>query len=159
MNKFFAAIVSMSFSSLAAASAPIETFAEWSVVRAAESVDLIAITHNKAGNYLAFRCFVDTQKCVHVLSASFECKVGTGYPVLINTHATSLSINTSCISSAVTHELLADNQSHIHEVLKQDGVIGFAFPMDSGLFKVVRYSFNGAQEAMEYVKKYTLEQW
>lgn len=158
MNKFFAASVFMVFSSLAAASNPIETFADWSVVRAAESADLIAITHNKAGGYLAFRCFTDTQKCVHVLSAKFECKVGAGYPVLVNTHATALSIQTSCISGAVSHELLADDQSQIHEALKQDGVIGFAFPMDSGLFKVVRYSLNGAREAMGYVKKYTLEQ-
>lgn len=158
MNKLFAAIVCMVFSSLAAASNPVEIFADWSVIQAKDSVDLIAITHNKEGSYLAFRCFVNTQKCVHVFSASFECKVGAGSPVLINTPASALSIQTTCASNSVVHELMVDDQSQIHEALKQGGVIGFAFPMDSGLFKVVRYSLNGAGEAMGYVKKYTLEQ-
>lgn len=158
MNKLFAAIVYMTFSSLVAASNSIETFADWSVIQAKDSVDLIAITYIKEGSYLAFRCFVNTQKCVHVFSAGFECKVGGGAPVLVNTPASALSIQTTCASNSVDYELMVDDQSQIHETLKQGGVIGFAFPVNSGLFKVVRYSLNGAGEAMGYVKKYTLEQ-
>ncbi|PAU56727.1 hypothetical protein BZL41_18990 [Pseudomonas sp. PIC25] len=158
MTKFFMTIVGVAFSSLAAASAVVETFSDWSVIHAKDSVDLIAITQNKAGGYLAFRCFVDTQKCVHVFSAGFECKVGAAVPVLVNTPASALSVQTSCASNSVEYELRVDDQSQIHEVLQQDGVIGFAFPINSGLFKVVRYSLEGASEAMGYVKKYTVEQ-
>ncbi|RJG13478.1 hypothetical protein D3879_09620 [Pseudomonas cavernicola] len=158
MNRLIAAVVFLAFSSLAFAVEPIKVFGDWAVIRAAEGSDLVALTRNNDGNYIGLRCFVGERKCVHVLSVDFTCEVGMSYPMLVGSSVSAITIQTSCRNSAGSHELVLDDQSKIHEVLKQEGLVGFAMPMDSGLFKVVRFSLNGAYEAMGYVKKYTIEQ-
>lgn len=159
-KSIYRAILACLFLSLVApakaeGTAPVRTFGDWSVLWVQESVNLAAVTYDKHGNYIALRCLVNEQRCLHVISVNASCQAGTRYPVLFSGGTISRSYFFSCRDAERSTELVAEDQSEIHEVWKLDGFLGISLPMNDGHFTNVRFSMMGAYEAMEYVKKYT----
>lgn len=138
--------------------APVRNFGDWNVLWVQESVNLAAATHDKYGNYIALRCLVQEQRCLHVLSVNASCQNDSSYPVLFSSGAISRAYSFLCRDAERSTELVADDQSEIHEIWRRDGFLGISLPVSDGRFKNVRFSMKGAYEAMEYVKKYTQEQ-
>ncbi|MFZ6049645.1 hypothetical protein ACFW0H_26410 [Pseudomonas sp. CR3202] len=138
--------------------APVRTFGDWSVLWVQESVNLMAVTLDNYGNYIALRCLVQEQRCLHVLSVNASCQAEVSYPVLISSGTISRALGFSCRDAESSTELVADEQSEIHEIWRRDGFLGISMAVTDGHFKNARFSMKGAFEAMEYVKKYTREQ-
>ena len=155
MNRYICAAVFCTFVTLAHATDVLKRFGSWAVIRASDGVDLIAITVNEAGSSVGFRCFATSQECIHVLSANIICKDGDTQPVLINSDHSALSMNAVCSINGNNHELLLTNYDVIHEILKKGSHVGFAMPMESGQFKVVRFSLDGSGTAMDFVEEAT----
>ncbi|MNG11551.1 hypothetical protein D3C84_950990 [compost metagenome] len=78
--------------------------------------------------------------------------------MLFSSGAISRSYFFSCRDAGNSTELVAADQSEIHEVWKLDGFLGISLAMADGHFTNVRFSMKGAFEAMGYVKEYTQEQ-
>lgn len=127
-------------------------FGDWFVVRA-DNGDMVAGTiQDNFSKALVYRCFKDFNKCAYTLIADIECTDGHTYPVLVNSELSALSMNTICSKNDDKYELLVTDIQQLHEIVKKSNVIGFAIPMASGEFKVIRFSLNGSSKAMDYAE-------
>lgn len=138
--------------------APVRTFGDWSVLWVQESVNLMAVTLDNYGNYIALRCLVQEQRCLHVLSVNSSCQADVSYPVLVSSGTNSRAMGFSCRDAESSTNLVADDQGEIHKIWKRDDVLGIFISTAGGYFRTARFSMKGAFEAMGYVKKYTREQ-
>ena len=128
------------------------TFGDWYVVRS-DNGDMVAATLENGTQYmLGYRCFKELGRCAHVLVADIDCTDGQMYPVLVNSDYSSLSMNALCENNTSTGkaELVLSEFDSIHKIMEKSNIVGFAIPMADGLFKVVRFSLRGANEAMQY---------
>lgn len=131
------------------------TFRDWQVMVSDDKKDLIAATSVDGDKYLAYRCFGKTGKCVHVFSLAAECEDGKSYPVLVNSSYSALALTCTCSKNGSRYELIPE-YDRFNRILKGGtGYIGFALPMVSGQFKVVRFSLTGAQDAMALAERAT----
>lgn len=120
-------------------------FGDWIVVKA-DNGDMVAATVEDNGEKaLVYRCFEGLGQCAHVLVADIECETDDEYPVLVNAEHAALSMDTVCSDDS---ELVLTEFDQIHEILINSDVAGFAIPMASGQFKVVRFSLKGSERAM-----------
>ena len=127
-------------------------FGGWSVIQDSDSRDLIAGTTNDSGHVIAFRCFVKTKQCVHVLIADTQCEDGGSYPILINSDFSPLAMESVCSVNGKSHELILTNYDSIHKILETGSYVGVAIPMASGQFKVFRFRLNGSKQAMDHAE-------
>lgn len=155
MTRLTSLVLMLSFVSLAYAVDMQRRFGEWAVIRASDGVDLIALTLNDSGSFIGFRCFASTQMCIHALSAGTKCEDGGNYPILINSDYSSLSMDAICSINGTNHELFLTKYDVIHDILLKGNHVGFAIPMESGQFKVVRFSLDGSDAAMNFVEQQT----
>lgn len=143
-------VSAVTVSSFSQDSDPRLTYGNWSVFLSDDKKDLIAATEQDGDKFLAYRCFTEQGKCVHVLVIATGCTEGQEYPVLVNASSGSLAIECLCSENDGTYELLPTDFDKIHGALTSStGPIGFAVPLASGQFKVVRFSLTGAKAAME----------
>lgn len=134
------------------AQAQVQTFGDWSVVRS-DNGDMVAATLENGTQYmLGYRCFKTLGQCAHVLVADIDCTDGQMYPVLVNSDYASLSMNALCENNKSTGkaELVLSEFDSIHKIVEKGTIVGFSIPLANGLFKVVRFSLNGASQAMQY---------
>ena len=126
------------------------TYGDWTVMLSEERTDLIAATSQDDDKFLAYRCFTSEGKCAHVIVTATRCEEGGNYPVLINASSGSLTVDCLCSENENgTYELVPKNFDNFHNTLTESsGYIGFAIPLESGQFKVIRFSLNGAKRAM-----------
>lgn len=123
-------------------------FGDWFVVRS-DNGDQVAGTVKDGGTkLLGYRCYKSLNKCTHILDLDISCENGRRYPVLVNSDYHSLSMPAVCYNENGRSELLLPKFDSIHTILQKARVVGFAVPMNSGLFKVVRFSLDGSSEAM-----------
>lgn len=123
-------------------------FGDWFVVRA-DNGDMVAGTQeDNFSKALVYRCFKALNKCAHVLIAGIVCEDGHTYPVLVNSEHSALSMDTLCSVNDGRSELVLTEFDLIHEIIKKASIVGFAVPMASGQFKVVRFSLNGSSKAI-----------
>ncbi len=128
------------------------TFGDWYVIRS-DNGDMVAVTLENGTQYeLGYRCFKQLGQCAHVLVADIDCTDGHMYPVLVNSDYASLSMNALCENNTSTGkaELVLSEFDSIHKIMEKGNIVGFAIPMANGLFKVVRFSLRGANDAMKY---------
>ncbi len=134
------------------AQAQAQTFGDWAVVRS-DNGDMVAATFENGTQYmLVYRCYKALGQCAHVLVADVDCTDGHIYPVLVNSDYSSLSMNALCDNNTSTGkaELVLSEFDSIHKIIEKGTIVGFSIPMANGLFKVVRFSLNGASQAMQY---------
>jgi hypothetical protein len=135
------------------ASAQTKTFRDWSVVMSDDKHDLIAATSTDGDKYFAYRCFGQLDRCAHSFNLDIECEDGKAYPVLVNASSAAASISCTCSQNGEVYELIPEFEEIHSLVLKSTGYIGFAVPMASGQFKVVRFSLAGIRDAMTFAER------
>jgi hypothetical protein len=138
-----------------AAGAQTRKFGAWTVAMSDDKKDLIAATTVDEDKYLAYRCFGRTKKCAHVVNLAAECEEGKEYPVLVNSSHAALAITCTCSVNEDQYELVPDYDDFHTVLANSTGYIGFALPMVSGQFKVVRFNLNGVGGAMEMAERAT----
>lgn len=152
MRNYLTVFVLITISSFSHSAETEKIYSDWFVVR--NDGDLIAGTSNQAGNILGYRCYAESNKCLHVLIAGIDCKANGSYPVLVNSDHAALSMTAVCNEKESSgSELLLTNFDEIHSILEKGTYVGFAIPMESGYFKVVRFSLTGSAQAMDYAEK------
>lgn len=61
-------------------------------------------------------------------------------------------MNTLCSVNEGRSELILTEFDLIHEIIRKSDVIGIAVPMTLGHFKVVRFSLDGSNRALDYTE-------
>jgi len=135
------------------ANAQAKTFRDWSVVMSDDKHDLIAATATDDDKYFAYRCFGELDRCAHSFNLDIQCEDGKSYPVLVNASEAAAAISCTCSQNGDVYELIPDFDQIHALVQKSTGYIGFAVPMASGQFKVVRFSLAGVRDAMSFAER------
>jgi len=143
----------VTFAICATSTAQTKSFGDWTVMISDDKNDLIAATTVDSDKWFGYRCFGKLGKCAHSLNLAIVCEDRKVYPVLVNSNYSAAAIDCTCSKNGDSYELIP-NYDAIHDlVIKSSGYIGFAVPMQSGQFKVVRFSLDGVKEAMALAER------
>ncbi len=84
-----------------------------------------------------------------MLATSTNCEEGERYPVLVNADAGSAQLELVCRKLGKKPRYIFTNFESIDKSIRNSGkYIGFAFPLQSGLFQVDRFLLDGAVESL-----------
>ena len=122
-----------------------ETYGDWTVIAATEEV-FMATTQNNAGAVFGTLC--TAQECTALLNPELQCRVGESYPALVNSPGGAVAVYLLCEDfgeGTLVYSFAIDEG--VAEAMAVGGVIGIAFPMESGEFRVERFSLTGAARA------------
>lgn len=126
------------------ASAETRVFEDWKV-EAVDSNTVAAYTTNDSGAVFGKLCYVESANCIWVISSSLTCDANAQYPVLANSGSGASMSMLTCIGQKKLGQLMTfNNYESIETISQNDDMVGFAFPMEDGQFRVVRFSLNGS---------------
>jgi hypothetical protein len=109
-----------------------------------------AFTANQSGS--TFGLFCMSGSCTFYLDTNTRCSEGGSIPMLINSDSGATYVLSSCFHLTQGQRVRYVNSIRDRDVvtaISSGGVIGFAIPLASGEFKVVRFSLNGATSATQ----------
>ncbi|MES2001769.1 MAG: hypothetical protein V4444_05615 [Pseudomonadota bacterium] len=105
----------------------------------------MASTTNESGSAFGFAC---GSTCSWFVNFQIQCTQGHEYPAMINAPAGSYPITLKCFHLGERRLLLFDADKDSFGILDKLGEAGFAIPLDSGKFKVSRFSLSGGTQAI-----------
>lgn len=139
-------------------SAQTQKFQKWTVYNYSGGPS--ALTFNDSQNGLGPVCSDDTNACYWmILSPGTACSDGVKSPVLINASSGSYSLVAHCTGSielagTTYHRYLISKYEEMQRIAESStGLIGFAIPLDSGSFSVLRFDLTGAKAALKSFDK------
>jgi hypothetical protein len=113
--------------------------------------EFFAYTLNDSGQAFGEWCSVDSGSCTWMIGMSFGCDKNFAYPVLANSDAEAESLSMNCSGTIEDTDLsryaFTDFKS-VKSLLKDAHVVGFAIPMQSDQFRVIRFSLDGCSDAI-----------
>lgn len=121
---------------------PIERYGDWSATIYGNG--LIASTRNESGAVFGVIC---GEKCVTFFNPKIPCENGGSYPALINSPAQAFSVTLKCVIADGRNFYSANIDESLIDLMETGGQLGVAFPMQSGQFRVSRFSLTGALKA------------
>jgi len=127
----------------AAAAAKSTRYGRWTVDIEGDWVE--AWTDNESGSEFGLLCSSD---CMIYLDFRTTCEEGHDYPAMINSDPGALSITMRCHHYEDRQIFITEATEEYIDMVERDGEIGFAFPLDGGQFRVVRFSTRGGYEAI-----------
>ncbi len=132
-----------------AAAAETESFGNWMVGTIEGGEGYFAATVNDSNAVLGQYCYLESGDCLWLLATSTNCEEGERYPVLVNADAGSAQLELVCRKLGKKPRYIFTNFESIDKSVRNSGkYIGFAFPLQSGLFQVDRFLLDGAVESL-----------
>lgn len=132
-----------------------EIFGSWFTGISDDGQAVYAATMNDSGNVFGEYCFPEDGNCVWLIGISAMCKTGDQYPVLANTESAASHITVKCgakVSKDLYSYVFTDFNA-LKELVMKNVRIGFAIPMQSDNFKVIRFDLTGSNQAIERMLK------
>ncbi|UAB68711.1 hypothetical protein INR79_09110 [Vibrio sp. SCSIO 43132] len=109
-----------------------------------------AATINSSDHIFGKYCYFKDQQCLFLIGVDIVCTTGNQYPVLINAESGSLNLNLVCGDRVGDQNVLVfDNFDKIEKTAKESKQLGIAIPMESGHFKVSRFSLSGSTYSLD----------
>lgn len=108
----------------------------------------IAKTTNTAGAATGVLCFVSSNNCAAYIASDVECEDKGKYPLMINSSTGASTTHGTCVTIAGSKVLVLDDFQSAIASFEGGGEIGFAIPMQSGKFNVIRFDCAGATAAI-----------
>jgi hypothetical protein len=131
-------------------------FGEWAVSLTANKQSVYAATANDSGSIFGEYCSLATGKCSWLLGFDYRCDNDARYPVLVNSKAGAAQLTVICggrvnngNQRAPFYQYIFTDWKALESLIKNSDRVGFAFPIQSDQFTVVRFSMNGIQAASE----------
>lgn len=114
-----------------------------------------AATSTDGGRILGQYCYYDQETCVYVVTLGITCDQGSEYPALVNSNVGAIEVRLICGHQAAADEnaFFIKPFSEIDNAVRQASNIGFAIAMESGRFKVTRFSLSGSTYAIESMRE------
>jgi hypothetical protein len=108
-----------------------------------------AFTANESGSTFGLVCLTNIDRCFFYISPQTTCNDGSASIVLINSDAGALSSKVTCTKLGDNFYSMIEDFDNVQSAIIKSNNIGIALPMESGLFKVVRFSLIGANAAIK----------
>lgn len=117
-----------------------------------------AATANRDGRILGQYCYFDNNTCIYTVSFGITCEKDSKYPVLVNSDTGAINVEMVC-----GHKMGGEVDENAFYITPFDAIdntvrnatnIGFAVAMESGRFKVVRFSLAGSTYAIETMRTF-----
>lgn len=112
-----------------------------------------AYTTNDSGSSLGMICFSESQTCLYYLRSDITCDDGSITIGLINTDYGSYSIELQCtevdFGGYTEFVNIFTDYDLIETIVLENYNFAMALPMESGLFKVIRFDLTGSNEAID----------
>ncbi|MFM2008763.1 MAG: hypothetical protein RIR02_713 [Pseudomonadota bacterium] len=141
--------------SLSSLSFPViaQEFANWVTGAMDDNEGYFAATVNDSTSIFGQYCYSGSGQCLWLLAVNINCEDGSRYPVLINGDGGSAQMEIVCKKLGDKPRYVFSNFDAINNSVKSSKkYIGFAFPLESGLFEVNRFLLDGAPEAIGRMK-------
>jgi hypothetical protein len=107
------------------------------------------IAHTRTGNAeTGVVCVVSVGNCSAFLGTDTPCTDGVKTPMLINSATGAYTVTATCTTLGKQKYNLFDEFGNVKAAYESGGVIGFAIPLKSGEFRVVRFDTRGATAAI-----------
>lgn len=110
-----------------------------------------AATVNDSGSLLGQYCFPGEGGCIWFLGMGTSCEEGARYPVLANSDSGATHISVYCSAQVENglYRYVFTEFDAIDELVKKASRVGFAVPLQSDNFKVIRFDLVGSNRALE----------
>ncbi len=128
-------------------------FGDWSVGTSEDEGATFAATMNDSGSLFGEVCGIADKKCFWLLAYDVKCDLDDAkarYPILANTDRGATHLTLECLgpmSDGGTYRYRIVEWSTLEAVLKDSSRVGFALPLASDQFRVLRFSNDGRAEA------------
>ncbi len=143
----FLSLTSFTFSAMA------QEFANWVTGAMDDNEGYFAATVNDSNSIFGQYCYTESNQCLWLLAVNINCEDGSRYPVLINGDGGSAQMEIVCKKLGDKPRYVFSNFDAINNSVKSSKkYIGFAFPLESGLFEVNRFLLDGAPESIGRMK-------
>ena len=130
-----------------------QEFANWVTGAMDDNEGYFAATVNDSTSIFGQYCYSGSGQCLWLLAVNINCEDGSRYPVLINGDGGSAQMEIVCKKLGDKPRYVFSNFDAINNSVKSSKkYIGFAFPLESGLFEVNRFLLDGAPEAIGRMK-------
>jgi hypothetical protein len=126
----------------------------WSTGATNSKESLFAATTNDSGALLGQYCDLKDRSCMWELGLSLSCENGAKYPLLANADSGAIELQVVCMG-VMPNNLYGyafDNFDKVDSIVKGNARVGFAFPLQEGEFRVVRFLLNGASAAVAQMR-------
>lgn len=123
----------------------------WQVVLDTPGIQ-IAKTINDSNSVAGIICFTLDNSCSAYISADIGCEENAKYPLMVNAKTGASTLNTTCLTLSKVQYLIIEEFSSAVAAFESGGEVGFAVPMQSGKFRVVRFDCTGATAAIRQAR-------
>jgi hypothetical protein len=140
------------FGSAVAAAGSSKVFGDWIVDFTDDHSTIYAATVNDSNAVLGEYCTLSTHECSWLLGMEVACEDSGSFPALGSTSTGAASLNLVCggkLDTGKYYQYIFAKWQDVETLLKDAGMVGFAFPLADGKFKVSRFSLKGRTDAME----------
>lgn len=121
----------------------------WIVGQIEGDEGLYAATVNDSSGVLGQYCYTDSNNCLWLIATDVTCEQENKYPVLVNADGGSAQMELVCLKFENKPRYAFTDFKKIDDVIRSSNIyIGFAFPMESGHFKVSRFLLGGSLKAI-----------
>jgi hypothetical protein len=109
----------------------------------------IQIANTSSGTAVAgVICVVSAGKCSAYLGTDTACNEGVQTPMLINSAVGASVATATCTTLGTQKYNLFSEFGAVKDAFESGGVVGFAMPLRSGEFRVIRFNTRGATAAI-----------
>lgn len=141
------------FSSISEASTGTSGDWHWDTSAGVQSASVAA---KGTGELFGVWCYEEQGACHFQMAPDFECEEGITVPVLINSDAGANYMSVTCMTTtkpngSTFYFVRFDDFNQILSFVIKGSWFGMAFPLQSGLFKVSRFSLNGSNAALRKI--------
>lgn len=128
-------------------------FGSWEVGLIVGNEGVYAATINDSKAIFGQYCFFENGKCLWLLANDIDCQTGSEYAVLVNSDAGASSLKLMCVKIEGKARYAFAEFNEIDQAIRVVSKFGIAFPLQSGLFQVNRFSVDGATQAISFMQK------
>ena len=151
MRFFIRVVLILTFTLSAAYATQEQTVGDWIISPGNGLYE--AYTANESGSTLGVICTVDD--CSFYLRAGTSCEKDASYTTLINSDSGAAVYDLKCtpltINGQLEYVMLIGDLKSFGNVLLNSSTVGFAMPLQSGQFKVSRFSLSGFPNAIKII--------
>lgn len=146
---FILILIASAHASLARA----ENFGSWFTGKTNNNF-VFAATTNDNGHLLGQYCSPETGNCLWILGISTTCKLGDKYPILANSDSGASHLSVHCDEQLEDRKFryVFSKFNDIDSIIKGSLRIGFALPLQSDNFRVIRFDLSGANRAINFMR-------
>jgi hypothetical protein len=129
---------------------------DWTYGRSDDRSTFFAFTTNDSGAVLGEWCGASTGKCSWMIGLTTMCEQNSSYPILANSDTGAASVMITCggkVSDTNLSRYQFTSYKDVESLLQGSKRIGFAIPMQLDQFRVVRFSLDGAVQAVENMER------